>query len=132
MQSLSTNRYILLWIAAIIVAGVAGAGMAYLVVPVVHWKAAAAGWLVAVLSSLAGRMLNDRAVGRSGKAFIGWGLVANSFRVLTLVCVFAFMAFHHPNGRGSFFVTVFMAIFVMTGVEVASLFRAQNKVGKQV
>ncbi|MEI8120777.1 MAG: hypothetical protein WCI20_01900 [bacterium] len=132
MSKWSGSHYLALWVSVSVGAGVLGAAMTWLVLPAVDWRMAGLGWGLAVLNSGVGRFLNDRAVGRSGKAFIGWGLVANAFRVLTLVCVFAFMVFHHAEGRGSFFVMIFVALFMLTGVEVASLFKAQNKIGKPV
>ena len=132
MSKWSGSHYLALWVSASIGAGLLGAAVTWLAVSAVDWNMAGLGWCLAVLNSGVGRVLNDRAVGRSGKAFIGWGLVANAFRVLTLVCVFAFMVFHHAEGRGSFFIMIFVALFMLMGVEVASLLKAQNKVGKPV
>ena len=132
MSKGSRSHYLTLWASAVVGAGVLGVALTWLALPAVDWNMAGLGWWLAVLNSGVGRFLNDRAVGRSGRAFIGWGLVANVFRVLTLVCVFAFIVFHHAEGRGSFFIMIFVALFMLMGVEVASLLKAQNKVGKPV
>lgn len=130
MSAHSILRYLILMLATATCAGVMGAGVAWLVLPAVNWGAAGVGWLVAVLNSLIGRLINDRAVGRSRNAFVGWGLAANAFRMLTLVGIFAYMALRYPGVRGSFFVTGFVTFFPLMGVEVASLFKSQNKDGK--
>jgi len=119
----------MIWMAAAIGSLVVGAVAARMILVIVNWGAVWAGWLVAVLSSLAAHLFNRRAVGRSRNAFVGWGLVANSFRMLTLIGIFAYMTFHHRDERASFFVTVFVSFFILMAEEIVSLFRAQNKVG---
>lgn len=116
-----------LWVVVALVSVLAGAGVAAGVLPVVAWPSAAAGWGVAAVSSLIAIGVNFLAVGRSRTAFLGWGLGANLFRILTLVGIFAYMAFHHREGRSSFFITVFISFFMLTGVEVVALFRAQDR-----
>jgi hypothetical protein len=94
-------------------------------VPVVSWLAVGAGWGVAVANSALAGWMNRRAVGAGRGAFIRWGLVANSFRVLTLMGIFAYILFSYREERGSFFISVFTSFFILMLVEVADLFRSQ-------
>jgi len=116
-----------MWLVAALVAGVMGAVVATLLVPVVAWKFAVAGWLLALINSLAAISINSRAIGRSRNAFIGWGLVANTLRVLTLLIIFAFIIFFEGAGRATFFIVVFTGFFTMLGIEVLSLFGFQSR-----
>lgn len=125
-------RYEAVWLAIALLAGGVGSLLVWWVVPTVNWGAAGAGWGMALLNSAAGRLINRHAVGRSGKAFIAWGLVANTLRGLTLLAICAYIIFSYPQERASFLVMTFTALFLMTGVEVANLFREQNRVGVRV
>jgi hypothetical protein len=116
-----------LWLVSALAAGVLGAVLARLLVPVVVWKFAVAGWLLALINSLAAIAINSRAIGRSRNAFIGWGLVANTLRVLTLLIIFAFIIFFEGSGKAAFFIAVFAGFFTMLGIEVLSLFGFQSR-----
>jgi len=116
-----------MWVVAAMASGVLGAVLARLLVPVVVWKFAVAGWLLALINSLAAIAINSRAIGRSRNAFIGWGLVANTLRVLTLLIIFAFIIFLEGAGRATFFIVVFTGFFTMLGIEVLSLFGFQSR-----
>lgn len=121
-----------IWVGAVIVSGILGAFMAWWVVPVVFWWAVAGGWGLAVANSVAARMINQRAVGATSGVFLGWGIGANAFRMLTLLGFFAYILCSYPKERGSFFASVFTAFFILMLVEVVDLFQSQGKTGSGV
>jgi hypothetical protein len=121
-----------LWGAAVIASGILGALMAWWVVPVVFWRAVVGGWGVAVVNSVAGRLINRRAVGATSGAFLGWGIGVNAFRMLTLIGFFAYILRSYPEERGSFFASVFTVFFILMLVEVWDLFQSQGKAGSGV
>ena len=108
-------RFVAIWFASSALACMAGSLLALSVLPDVNWGAAGAGWGIALLNSFAGHLINRRAVGRSGKTFIVWGLAANAFRLLTVLVIFAYIVVCFPSERASFLVMAFVAFFVMMG-----------------
>lgn len=116
-----------IWLAVAIGAGMVGTVVIRRMVPVVAWDMALAGWMLAVINSLAVMFINNRAVGRSKGAFIGWGMIAHALRVLTLLGIFASIIFKEDVRRASFFVMVFTALFALLAVEVLGLFRIQSR-----
>jgi hypothetical protein len=123
MMLLDCTRRI--WWVAVVVSGLLGAVIAWGVVPEVSWAAVAGGWGVAALNSVAARGFNRRAMRGSKGAFVGWGIVGNVFRMLTLMGVFVYTLFSHKEERGSFFISAFVVIFILMLVEVKSLFQSQ-------
>ncbi len=115
-----------IWVGAVIVSGILGVLMAWWVVPEVSWAAVAGGWGVAVVNSFAERGFNRRAMRGTKGAFIGWGIVGNVFRMLTLMGVFVYTLCSYKEERGSFFVSVFSVFFILMLVEVKSLFLSQE------
>jgi len=65
-------------------------------------------------------------------AFIGWGIVGNVCRMLTLMGVFVYTLCSYKEERGSFFVSVFIVMFVLMLVEVKSLFLSQENSGSRI
>lgn len=115
-----------IWVGAVIVSGVLGAFVAWGMVPDVSWAAVAGGWGVAVVNSIAAREINRRSMRGTKGAFVGWGIVGNVFRMLTLMGVFVYTICSYKEERGSFFVSVFVVIFILMLVEVKSLFLSQE------
>jgi hypothetical protein len=120
-----------MWAGAVIVSGILGVSLAWWVVPEVSWGAVAGGWGVAVVNSVAAREFNRRAMGGSRGKFVGWGIVGNVFRMLTLMGFFAYILISYKEERGSFFVSVFVVIFILMLVEVKSLFLSRENSGSR-
>jgi hypothetical protein len=121
-----------IFVGAVIVAGILGVFVAWCVVPKVSWGAMAGGWGVAVINSVAAREFNRRAMGGSKGAFVGWGIVGNVFRMLTLVGIFAYILISYREERGSFFVSAFTVFFILMLVEVKRLFQSQANSGSRI
>ncbi len=121
-----------IWVWAVIVAGILGVVMAWWVVPEVSWGAVAGGWSVAAINFVAAREFNRRALGGSKRAFVGWGIVGNVFRMLTLMGIFAYILISYKEERGSFFVSVFMVFFILMLVEVKTLYQSQANSGSRI
>ena len=107
--------------------------MAFLLVgwliPAPCWWAASAGYGAIVVNSLVTRLIRWRAIGVPQKAFIGWGLVLNAIRMLTLIVIFAYITLFFEDVRGSFLISGLSAFFVMMPVEVMQLFTSRTKSG---
>jgi hypothetical protein len=121
-----------IWVGAVIVSGILGVLMAWSLAPAISWGAVAGGWGVAVVNSLVARGFNCRAMRGAKSAFIGWGIAGNSFRMLTLMGVFVYILFSYKEERGSFFISVFVVMFVLMLVEVKSLFLSQENSGSRI
>lgn len=132
VSSSAANRQFLVWGTAVICGGLLGGVMAWLLVSPVNWLAACAGWLVATINSLAGRLINRRAVGAGLVSVVGWGLAANAFRLLTLSFICAFIAISMRDLAGSFFTPLFVVLFILMAIDVRGLFSAQYGCGNDV
>lgn len=116
-----------LWGAGILLSGVVAFSLVELMIPAPVGWAACFGWGLVALNSMFVRAIHDRAAGGRRAAFLGWGLVANGIRMLTLVMIFAYMAAFFRSERGSFLLAGFSAFFVLMPVEVWQLIRFQDK-----
>lgn len=121
-----------IWLGAVLVAGLLGALLAWWVLPVVHGWAVLGGWGLAVANSAVARLINGRAVGGSSGAFLGWGIGANAFRMLTLVGFFVYILASFPEEKASVFTSFFTAFFILMLVEVSGLLKSQGKAGSTV
>lgn len=90
------------------------------------------GWGVAAASSLLAMAFSSRAVGRARLAFLGWGVGANLFRLLTLLLIFAYIAVRHESIRLSFLTAAFTGFFMLLVVEIAYLLVLQDRVRDHV
>ena len=121
-----------IWWVAVVVSGLLGAVIAWGVIPDVSWAAVAGGWGVAVVNSVAARGINRRSMRGTKGAFIGWGIAGNVCRMLTLTGVFVYSLCSYKKDRGSFFVSVFVVMFILMLVEVKSLFLSQENSGSRL
>ncbi|MEI6563958.1 MAG: hypothetical protein WCO42_06600 [bacterium] len=121
-----------LWLIGLVVSLLVAFPLVWYVIPLPVWWAACLGWTVSACNSMAARMIHVRAIGSARGAFVGWGLVINSLRMLTIFVIFAYILFFFKEERGTFLVSGFSGFFVMRLVEVAELFWLQDKVGNKV
>lgn len=118
-----------IWGVVAVVSGGMGAGLAWLILPAVSWTAVAGGWIVVLVNSLAGRLINRRAIGATKGAFLRWGIGANACRLLTLVGIFAYILRSYRAERGAFFISAFTVFFSLLIVEVIDLLKCQANDG---
>ncbi|MEI6516307.1 MAG: hypothetical protein WCO77_10025 [bacterium] len=126
------HHQFLVWGAAVICGGLLGGLLAWFLVSPVDWLAASAGWLLATLNSLVGRLINRRAIGAGLFSVVGWGLAANAFRLLTLSFICAFIAISMRDIASSFFTPLFVVLFILMAIDVRGLFSAQYGCGNTV
>jgi hypothetical protein len=116
-----------LWSAGLVFSGGEAFLMVWLLIPAPCWWAGSAGYGAIVLNSLLTRLIRGHAIGVPKKAFIGWGLVVNAIRMLTLIVIFAYITLFFEDVRGSFLISGLSAFFVMMPVEVLQLFTSRTK-----
>jgi hypothetical protein len=100
------------------------------VLPAPCWWAAWLGWGVVVMNSVVVKGIQVRAVGSHRFAFVGWGIIGNSIRMLTLVGIFAYITLFWKGERGSFLVSGLTSFFILMPIEVVQLFAIQNRSAK--
>lgn len=116
-----------LWIIGLILSSVVPFLLVSLLVPIPYWWAVCFGAGLVAVNSVVARLMNDWAVGGTGRAFWGWGIIANAIRMLTLIMIFAYMCALFREERGAFLISGFSAFFVMMPVEIIQLLKSQNK-----
>lgn len=116
-----------LWPIGIVLSCFVAFMLAGLIISSPCWWAVCSGWGVVALNSMLARVINARATGVARPAFVGWGIVANAIRMLTLAVIFAYMTLNYINERGSFLIAGFSAFFILMPVEVVQLFSFQSK-----
>ncbi len=120
------------WMAGMLLSGFVAFSLVGVIVLTPCWWAACGGWSLVALNSMAARVIRDQSVGVSRAAFMGWGVIANAIRMLTLIVIFAYMTVFFPGERGSFLISGLSAFFVMMPVEVMQLFKSQTKVAEKL
>ena len=128
-QDVLSDRQFPIWLKAVASGGVVSLAFVVGLARPVIWMPAAEGWLLAVLNSLAIRMINRRAVGVRSRAFVGWGIVTNAIRLLTLAGVCVLVIFSRREESGAFLIPFFIMFFVLSGIEVAGLINVQHGYG---
>ena len=118
-----------LWIMGAILSSIAAFSLVGLLLLAPVWWAAIFGWALVTVNSLLAKVIYDRAIGASQKAFVGWGVAVNAARMLTVIVVFAYMTLNFKCERGSFLVAGLTSFFVMMPFEVMQLLAFQKKAG---
>lgn len=117
-----------LWSVGIMLSCVVSLVLVGLLVAEPCWWTACSGWILVAVNSIVLRVINERAIGVSRAAFVRWGVVLNSIRMLTLAGIFVYMTLSFQSGRSSFLIAGFSAFFFMMPFELMQLLKSQDKV----